>query len=171
MEAKDYITAIAGLVGVLIGGLITTVAKYLEFRHIWDTERRRIRLAKLELLFAQATAFGARMALELVKLPKLHFLEPEPTARIARFAEEATIDDPDLADIEVITNVFAEDLLPLYSNMLDAYRPFNKECLAYVSHGTLGESGAMHETFHELNDRLELFRKAILFEIKEETAE
>lgn len=48
MDIKDWIPIIGTLLGVLIGGFITSFAKWIELRHHLKQEKRKILLSKLE---------------------------------------------------------------------------------------------------------------------------
>jgi hypothetical protein len=59
---KEYVAALFGFVGVIVGGIITSFSKYIELGHQAKQEKRNLALNKIETLHENLSLFTQELA-------------------------------------------------------------------------------------------------------------
>jgi hypothetical protein len=166
MELKDYFLVLGPLVGILIGGGITTVTKWIELRHQWKLERSRIHLERLERLHF---ALGELMfALEDVAVLTIQL----KTQKNLDERQEASRDlvlpiSKYLVTIESLSCLFAPALANKASSLNDYWTDMTSAILNYLkeSHDA-ADRGNLHSSLQAMINHAEEIQSALTNEVR-----
>ncbi len=131
MDTKDILLFLGPLLGILIGGGVTTVVKWMELRQHWKFERRRIRVDRLETLHAALNDIIREVSRQPEQLSKIRH-NVDVSKRQAEYT--AVTDDllKKLAMIDSISSLYAPKLRPNVTEMMSRWTSLYKACKAFL---------------------------------------
>ncbi len=131
---KEWVTAIAALIGVIIGGTITSFAKWLELRFLKANERRKLILSKLEELHKQVSQFLVSSGEYAGGVIKLRVVSDETTkSTLEGYSNLLNNFLIQLAPIGTLVKIYAPELNEHWNKLTDVTNEFHQMCGEYLT--------------------------------------
>ncbi|MEP7075698.1 MAG: hypothetical protein ABI878_07795 [Acidobacteriota bacterium] len=110
MDTKDWLLVTGPIVGIVLGGTITTIGKFLELRHLRKAELQNLRLARLERLHELASEMITLSTTFSIKIGAAGLKNLGATQLEELLAAESRILGEQFAKINSLQRIYAPSL-------------------------------------------------------------